>query len=59
MSKELEEAKGEPEMQKLHGVGKFFNEWRADPPPPLPPKNGNIIPKKEVSQKNIRKLYWI
>ena len=22
--------KGEPEMQKLHGVGKFFNEWRAD-----------------------------
>ena len=21
-------------MQKLHGVGKFFNEWRADPPPP-------------------------
>ena len=44
-------AKGEPEMQKLHGVGKFFNEWRADPPPP--PKKGNISPKKEVSPKNI------
>ena len=38
-------------MQKLHWVGKFFNEWRADPPPPPPPKKGNIIPKKEVSQK--------
>ena len=32
-------------MQKLHGVGKFFNEWRADPPP----EKGNISPKKEIS----------
>ena len=38
---------GEPEMQKLHGVGKFFNEWQADPPPP-PPKKGNISLKKEI-----------
>ena len=35
-------------MQKLHGVGKFFNEWRADPLPP-PPKKENISPKKEIS----------
>ena len=41
-----ENHKGEPEMQKLHWVGKFFNEWRADPPPP---KKGNISPKKEIS----------
>ena len=39
-------------MQKLHRVGKFFNEWRADPPS----KKRNISPKKEVSQKNIRKF---
>ena len=42
-------------MQKLHGVGKFFNKWQADPPPPLPSKKGNIILKKEVLKKNIRK----
>ena len=42
-------AKGEPEMQKLHGVGKFFNKWRADPLPPLLPKKGNISLKKEIS----------
>ena len=45
--------KGEPEMQKLHevgaGVGKFFNEWQADPFPPLPPEKGNISSKKEIS----------
>ena len=48
-------AKGEPEMQKLHRVSKFFNKWRADPPPPLPSKKGNIILKKEVSQKKHKK----
>ena len=50
-------SKGELEMQKLHGVGKFFNEWWADLPPPFPPKKENISPKKEVTQKKIRKLY--
>ena len=35
------DAKGEPEMQKLHGVGKFFNKWWADP---ISPKKGNIVP---------------
>ena len=41
------EARGNPEMQKLHGVGKFFNEWRADPLPP----SSQISQKKEIS-------YW-
>ena len=36
-----ENHKGEPEMQKLHWVGKFFNEWRADP----------LLPKKEILPK--------
>ena len=31
-------AKGELEMQKFHGVGKFFNEWWAD----------RLLPKKEI-----------
>ena len=33
-------AKGEPELQKLSGVGKFFNRWRLEPlDPPYPPPN--------------------
>ena len=42
--------KGVQKLQKLHGVGKFFNGWRPDPPP-LPPKKGNIGPKKEISDR--------
>ena len=30
--------KGVQELQKLHGVGNFFNGWWLDPPPPLPPQ---------------------
>ena len=30
--------KGVQELQKLHRVGKFFNRWQPDPPPPYPPK---------------------
>ena len=33
----MEKVKEEPELQKLHRVGKLFNGWQPDPPPPLPP----------------------
>ena len=34
-------------MQKLHGVGKFFNGWRPEPPPPPTPQKKKLVPKRK------------
>ena len=46
-------------MQKLHRVGKFFNEWWADPlppPSPPPPKKRKYHTEKESLTKKHKKV---
>ena len=45
--------KGEPKLQKLHGVGKFFNGFRPDPPlTPTPQKKKYQTEKGNRTKKN-------
>ena len=60
----LKISKGVQKLQKLHGVGKFFNGWRPDPPPPPPPpKKEILVPKRKYQTekgsltKNIGNFY--
>ena len=54
------EDQGELEMQKLPGVGKFFNEWQADLPPPFQKRKYNtekgiLAQKHKKALLNLRK----